>query len=225
MDPAKTRSVPAVTVPRLALYLRKLRELQAHDVRSISSQELADLVDFNAAQIRKDFSYFGELGVRGVGYDVGTLVDGIVRALGLDTTWNVIIIGAGQMGTALAWYKGLAQQGFRLVGVFDSSPRKVGASYGAGQVRSVDELESFCARAREDGGPVNIALLTVPGPVAQATADRVIDAGVRAILNFAPVRISAPEGVVVRQVDLASELMVLSYYLRELDESAQMPSR
>lgn len=206
-------AVPDVTVPRLALYLRKLRELRALGVERISSQELADEVDLNAAQIRKDLSYFGEFGVRGVGYEVERLIEEITRCLGLERTWNVIIIGAGQLGTALAWYRGFPQQGFRLIGVFDNSPRKVGASYGAGQVRDIAELERFCEAQTAVGEPVDVALVSVPSGAAQETVERVAGAGIRAILNFAPKRVSVPAGVMVRQVDLTSELMFLSYHL------------
>jgi redox-sensing transcriptional repressor len=213
MSRLQKRDVPAVTVPRLALYLRKLRELQARGTERVSSQELADLIDLNAAQIRKDFSYFGEFGVRGVGYEVSRLIAEISRCLGLERTWNIIIIGAGQLGTALAWYRGFAQQGFHVVGAFDNSPRKVGASIGTGQVRSIEELESFCRQRAQDGDPVDIALITVPAEAAQQTIDLVVRAGVRAILNFAPVRVVAPQDVFVRQVDLSSELMFLSFQL------------
>jgi redox-sensing transcriptional repressor len=207
------RQVPAVTVPRLALYLRKLRELRARGVERVSSKELADLVDLNPAQIRKDLSYFGEFGVRGVGYEVPRLIDEIGRCLGLTRTWNVIIVGAGQLGTALAWYRGFAQQGFHLIGVFDTSPKKIGASIGPGHVRAMSELEEFCRERREIGEPVDIALITVPAQAAQATADRVVQSGVRAILNFAPMRVVTPPHVFVRQVDLSSELMFLSFSL------------
>lgn len=206
-------AVPTVTVPRLALYLRKLRELQARGIERISSQDLADRVDLNAAQIRKDLSYFGEFGVRGVGYEVARLVDEITRTLGLQRTWSVIILGAGQLGTALAWYKGFSQQGFRLTAVFDVSPRKIGASYGEGHVLSVADLEEFCAGRLADGEPVDIALITVPALAAQETVDRVVRAGIKAILNFAPVRVTAPPDVYLRQVDLTSELMSLSFHL------------
>jgi redox-sensing transcriptional repressor len=211
--PPGRHAVPDVTVPRLALYLRKLRELRARGVERVSSQELADEIELNAAQIRKDFSYFGEFGVRGVGYEVELLIEEITKCLGLDRTWSLVIVGAGQLGTALAWYKGFAQQGFRLVAVFDSSPRKVGASYGAGQVRDIAHLERFCEEQREAGEPVDVALLTVPAAAAQETVDRVVAAGVRAVLNFAPMRVSTPPEVVVRQVDLTSELMFLSFHL------------
>jgi len=212
-------AVPAVTVPRLALYLRKLRELQARGVQRISSQDLADLVDLNAAQIRKDLSYFGEFGVRGVGYEVERLIAEITRSLGLERSWNVIIVGAGQLGTALAWHKGLSQRSFRLVGVFDISPRKIGAAYGDGHVLSVNDLEGFCTDHRRNGQPVDIALVTVPAQVAQETVDRIVQAGIRAVLNFAPVRVAASPGVLVRQVDLSTELMALSFHLHNGERS------
>jgi len=203
--------VPAVTVPRLTLYLRKLRELRAQGVQRVSSQELAASLGVNAAQIRKDLSRFGGLGTRGVGYDVAVLAEEMTRQLGLDRTWNVIIVGAGLLGTALARYRGFAAQGFHLVAMFDRSPAVIGARYGSGEddvVRPVDELEAFC-RAH----PVDIAMVTVPAAAAEETVARLAAAGVRAILNFAPVRVPAPEGVVVRQVDLSSELMALSFFL------------
>jgi redox-sensing transcriptional repressor len=207
------KDVPAVTVPRLALYLRKLRELRARGVERVSSKDLAEAIDLNAAQIRKDFSYFGEFGTRGVGYEVDSLIDVITRSLGLHRTWNVAIIGAGLLGTALARYRGFGEQGFRLVAMFDSSATVIGASYGEGRVRSVAELEEFCAEER-----VDIAVVTVPASEAQATIERLVGAGVRAILNFAPVRVHTPDGVLVRQVDLSSELMALSFHLdRESD--------
>ena len=203
--------VPSVTVPRLALYLRKLRELRSRGVDRVSSKDLAEMIDLNAAQIRKDFSYFGEFGTRGVGYEVPVLVDEITRCLGLDHTWNVVIVGAGLLGTALARYRGFGEQGFRLVGMFDSSATVIGARFGSSEgdrVRSVHELDEFCRKER-----VDIAMITVPAGEAEGTVQRLGAAGVKAILNFAPVKVHAPEGVLVRQVDLSSELMSLSFYL------------
>jgi len=202
------KNVPAVTVPRLALYLRKLRELRARGVERISSKDLAEKIDLNAAQIRKDFSYFGEFGTRGVGYEVARLVDEISRCLGLDRSWNVVIVGAGLLGTALARYRGFSEQGFRLVAMFDSSATVIGASYGAGRVRNVADLEDFCREER-----VDIALVTVPAGEADGTVARLAAAGVKAVLNFAPVKVHAPENILVRQVDLSSELMSLTFYL------------
>ncbi len=202
------RHVPEVTVPRLALYLRMLREARSRGVERVSSKDLAEMVGLNAAQIRKDFSYFGEFGTRGVGYEVSRLITEITRSLGLEHTWNVIIVGAGLLGTALARYRGFADQGFRLVGMFDSSATVIGASFGGGRVGSIDGLEGFCAET-----PVDIALVTVPAAEAQATVDRLAAAGVRAILNFAPVKVTAPSHVTIRPVDLTSELMFLSFCL------------
>ena len=213
------RHIPEVTVPRLALYLRKLRELQGRGVQRVSSKDLAGMIDLNAAQIRKDFSYFGEFGTRGVGYEVPRLIAEITGFLGLDRTWNVIIVGAGLLGTALARYRGFAEQGFKLVGMFDSSPTVIGESFDGGRVRPVGELESFCAET-----PVDIALITVPASEAQATADRLVAAGVRAIVNFAPEKVAARPGVTVRPVDLSSELMFLSFSLVEAaGEGKQSP--
>ena len=208
MRDGEKRRVPSVTVPRLALYLRKLRELRGRGVTRVSSRDLAELIDLNPAQIRKDFSYFGEFGTRGVGYEVERLIDEITHSLGLDRSWNLVIVGAGLLGTALARYRGFGEQGFKLVGMFDSSATVIGASYGTGRVQSVAELEEFCA-----ANQVDIALVTVPPADAQATVDRLVVAGIRAILNFAPVKVSVRQGVTVRQVDLSSELMFLSYSL------------
>ena len=202
------RDVPAVTVPRLALYLRKLRELRSRGVERVSSKDLAEMIDRNAAQIRKDFSYFGEFGTSGVGYEVARLVDEISHCLGLDHSWNVVIVGAGQLGTALAHYRGFAEQGFHLVAMFDSSARVIGANYGTGRVRSIADLEDFCSEER-----VDIALVTVPAGEAEATVGRLAAAGVKAVLNFAPVKVHAPDDVLVREVDLSSELMSLTFYL------------
>ena len=211
--PVDKSLVPAVTVPRLSMYLRKLRELQSRGVERVSSKDLAQSIDLNAAQIRKDFSYFGEFGTRGVGYEVDRLVDEIKRCLGLERSWNVIIVGAGSLGTALARYRGFAEQGFGLTAMFDASNRKVGASFGDGRtVRDVAELEDFCRTER-----VDIAIVAVPAHAAQSIIDRLtgLEPGhrVRAILNFAPVKVFAPRDVVVRQVDFSSELMFLSFYL------------
>ncbi len=202
------KDVPAVTVPRLALYLRKLRELRSRGVERVSSKDLAETIGLNAAQIRKDLSYFGEFGTRGVGYEVARLVDEISHCLGLDHSWNVVIVGAGLLGTALARYRGFSEQGFRLVAMFDSSATVIGASYGAGRVRGIADLEDFCREER-----VEIALVTVPAGEADVTVARLAAAGVKAVLNFAPVKVHTPENVLVRQVDLSSELMSLTFYL------------
>ena len=211
--PVDKSAVPAVTVPRLTVYLHKLRELQARGVERVSSKQLAGMIDSNAVQIRKDFSYFGEFGTRGVGYEVDRLVDEIKRCLGLERSWNVIIVGAGSLGTALAGYRGFAEQGFKLIAMFDASQKKVGVSFGDGRtVRDVADLERFCHAER-----VDIGIVAVPAHAAQSIIDRLVGLNpahrVHAILNFAPVKVFAPRDVIVRQVDFSSELMFLSFYL------------
>lgn len=204
------RDVPAVAVPRLTLYLRKLRELQARGTTRVSSGDLGALVGLNAAQIRKDLSYIGEFGTRGVGYDVARLVEEINSCLGLDRTWNVIIVGAGLLGTALARYHGFTEHGFNLVGVFDSAHEVIGTPCGPSEVRGMSDLEALC---RDVG--VDIAMITVPAAAAQETVARLSATGVRAILNFAPVKVQSPGDVLVRQVDLSSELVSLSFFLKQ----------
>jgi len=178
------------------------------DQTTVSSRQLADAVGSNPAQIRKDLSYFGEFGIRGVGYDVKLLVKEISKRLGLDRSWNVIIIGSGKLGTALALYRGFEKQGFNLAGMFDSDPRVYGQDRGAGPVMPIDELEDFL-----EDTDVHIAIITTPAEAAQSVIDRVVAAGVPSVLNFAPVVASTDEPVILRQVDLSTELMTLSFYL------------
>ncbi len=204
----RNESIPEATVPRLSQYLRKLQQLQARGAETVSSRQLADAVGTNPAQIRKDLSYFGEFGTRGVGYDVNLLVGELRKQLGLDRSWNVIIIGSGKLGTALALYRGFEKQGFNLVGMFDTDERVIGRDRGAGPVLSIDELESFI-----EANDVHIAIITTPAEAAQPLIDRVVAAGVPSVLNFAPIRASAGEPVILRQVDLSTELMTLSFYL------------
>ncbi|MEK7817889.1 MAG: redox-sensing transcriptional repressor Rex [Actinomycetota bacterium] len=200
--------IPTAAVPRLSQYLRKLQELQTRGTTTVSSKQLADEVGTNPAQIRKDLSYFGEFGVRGVGYDVGRLIDEIRKRLGLHRSWNVIIVGSGKLGTALARYRGFEKQGFNLIGMFDADPGVIGRDRGAGPVLPVYELENFIKT-----NTVDIAIITTPAAVAQSIIDRVVKAGVPSILNFAPVRATAAGSAVLRQVDLSTELMILSFYL------------
>lgn len=197
-------------MPRLSQYLRKLEALKQQGKDTVSSRQLADAVGTNPAQIRKDLSYFGEFGTRGVGYDVELLVNELKKQLGLDRSWNVIIIGSGKLGTALALYRGFEKQGFNLVAMFDADPSVVGRDRGAGPVLSIDGLEDFI-KANE----VHIAIITTPAEAAQAVIDRVVAAGVPSVLNFAPIRAASEEPVILRQVDLTTELMTLSFYLEK----------
>jgi redox-sensing transcriptional repressor len=204
----RKQSIPAATVPRLSQYLRQLQEIQSRGTTTVSSRQLAHEVGTNPAQIRKDLSYFGEFGIRGVGYDVNRLITELKKCLGLNRSWNVIIIGSGKLGTALALYRGFQKQGFTLVGMFDADPGVVGTDRGAGPVLPIDELEQFL-----QGNEVHIAIITTPSAAAQEVIDRVVAAGVPAVLNFAPVRAASDEPVILRQVDLSTELMTLSFYL------------
>lgn len=204
----KKSSIPAATVPRLSQYLRKLQEIQSRGTGTISSRQLADEVGTNPAQIRKDLSYFGEFGIRGVGYDVDHLIKELRKCLGLTRSWNVIIIGAGKLGTALSLYRGFQKQGFDLIGMFDADPRVVGKDLGAGPVMAIDGIEEFL---REN--EAHIAIVTTPAAAAQSIIDRVVKAGVPSVLNFAPIRATSGKPAILRQVDLSTELMILSFYL------------
>ena len=195
-------------MPRLSQYLRKLQEMQSRGTTTVSSRQLAEEVGTNPAQIRKDLSYFGEFGIRGVGYEVGHLIDELQKCLGLDRSWNAIIIGSGKLGTALARYRGFEKQGFNLLAMFDASRSVIGKNRGVGPVLPIDQLEQYIM---ERG--IDIAIVTTPAGVAQSIIDRVVAAGVPSVLNFAPIRAHVDKPAILRQVDLSTELMILSFYL------------
>lgn len=200
------RRIPEATVTRLPLYLRALGEAAPH-LETVSSDELAQRSGVHAAQVRKDLSYLGSYGTRGVGYDIELLVRQIRRRLGLDADRRVAIVGAGNLGQALASYGGFPSRGFRVVAVYDADPAKVGQTVGAVTVRPVGLMP---AELEEKG--VDIAVITTPAPAAQAVADSLVGAGVRCILNFAPTTVVVPDEVTLRQVDLGIELQILSFY-------------
>jgi redox-sensing transcriptional repressor len=200
--------VPPTTVQRLPIYLRCLVQASAMHMPVVNSLQIAEMAGTNAAQVRKDLSYLGEFGTRGIGYDVDSLITHLSKQLGLTEHRRVAIVGFGRLGSALQSYPGFDERHMRVVAVFDADPAKIGTQVDGVIVASVDDLEEVVKR--ED---VEIAILTVPGPAAQEIADRLVAAGVRAIMNFAPVRLHVPEGVEVRQADLAGELQVLSFHL------------
>ncbi len=206
----KTAGVPQVAVPRLAGYLRLLRRLDSQGIGTVSSGEMADLMGANAAQIRKDLSYFGEFGVRGVGYDVRFLISELSRCLGHDRERNMVILGAGQWGPALARYGGFAGDGFRCVGVFDIADSAVGQQFGELTVRPMDEAVE-AMRERE----AQIAVVAVPAESAAEAAALAVAGGVKGILNLTPARLPAFSGVFVHQVDLSAELTLVSFYLSQ----------
>lgn len=205
-QPARRR-IPEAAVARLPLYLRILNTARASDVQQLSSDQLAQMAGVNAAKVRKDLSYLGSYGTRGVGYDVAFLVYQIKRELGLLNEWRVVVVGAGNLGSALANYGGIGSRGFPVVGVVDRDTAKVGSSVGGVTVRHADDLAEV---VRESGA--SIGVIATPQTAAQDAADRLVAAGIRSILNFASVVLTVPEGVSVRSVDLGAELQILGYY-------------
>ena len=192
---------------RLPIYLQILTEQADAGVDSVSSEGLAELAAVNAAKVRKDLSYLGSYGTRGVGYEVEYLMFQIRRELGLDHDWPVVIVGAGNLGRALAGYGGFNGRGFPVGGIVDIDPAKFGKTVAGATVRSLDELEKIVTSGR-----ISIGVIATPAATAQDAADRLIAAGVTSILNFAPVVLSVPSTISVRKVDLAVELQILSYY-------------
>ena len=201
------RRIPEATVARLPVYLRSLVELAETKTSTVSSERLAELAGVNAAKVRKDLSYLGSYGTRGVGYDVEYLLYQISRELGLTQDWPVAIVGFGNLGHALANYRGFGERGFRIVALFDDDPTKVGESVGGLRVRPIDDLTAVAA-----GGGIAIGIIATPAQAAQSVADRLVAAGITSILNFAPAVLSVPEHVSLRKVDLSIELQILSFY-------------
>jgi redox-sensing transcriptional repressor len=201
------RRIPEATVARLPVYLRILYDLADERTTTISSERLAELAGVNAAKVRKDLSYLGSYGTRGVGYDVEYLLFQMNRELGLTQAWPVIIVGAGNLGQALAGYGGFDERGFPVVAVVDVDPSKVGTELVGVPVRHIDDLPKLVTAPGRA-----IGVIATPAAAAQEVADRLIAAGVRSILNFAPVLLNVPRGVWVRKVDLALELQILSFY-------------
>jgi redox-sensing transcriptional repressor len=199
--------VPEATVGRLPLYLRALVEIAERGEATTSSETLAGAAGVNSAKVRKDLSYLGSYGTRGVGYDVAYLLHQVRRELGLTQDWPVLIAGAGNLGRALANYRGFEERGFRVVAILDVDPRTVGERIGEVLVRHLDDLLDI---VREHD--VAIGVICTPGPAAQQVADRMVEAGLRSILNFAPALVTLPSDVSVRRVDLSIELQILAYY-------------
>ena len=211
--PAPDKHIAESTVRRLSLYLRVLEQAAARGQQTISSDALAEDGGTTSAQVRKDLSFFGSFGKRGRGYDVSELVSRLSDILGLGREWRVYIVGAGKIGSALVSYRGFAQRGFRVLGIYDSNPQLVGRMIDGVGIRSMAQLEHDAEREQPD-----IAVLTVPAEFAQAVADRVVGAGVRAIMNFAPTPIHVPRHITVKSVNMALELEGLAYALVHRDD-------
>jgi redox-sensing transcriptional repressor len=201
------------TVRRLSAYLRFLEEFEAQGHQTISSGELAAQGGTTSAQVRKDLSFFGSFGKRGLGYSVSALSSSLREILGLGRQWNVVIVGAGKIGAALAQYNGFRDRGFNVVAVYDADPARIGRTLDGVVVRDQKELESDIKQLKP-----HIALIAVPAESAQQLVDRVVRAGVKAILNFAPTPLIVPAGVTLRSVNMALELEILSYALVNADD-------
>lgn len=203
------RTIPDATVARLPVYLRALLELAEGGEMTMSSEDLANLAGVNAAKVRKDLSYLGSYGTRGVGYDVEYLLYQITRELGLTQDWHAAIVGIGNLGRALASYKGFSERGFRIAALFDVDEKVIGEEVGGLIVRHLDELKDIVTDDR-----IAIGIVATPPQNAQEVAERLVDAGVKSILNFAPAVVNVAPDVNVRKVDLSIELQILSFHLQ-----------
>ena len=200
------------TVRRLSAYLRFLEDFEGRGLATISSDELARRGGTTSAQVRKDLSFFGSFGKRGLGYSVPELAGRLREILGLGRQWKIIIIGAGKIGAALAAYRGFSQRGFRILAAYDANPAKVGEQLEGIPVRDIAQLEKDVRR-----DPPDIAIVTVPAESAQVVVDRVVRTGIKAILNFAPMQLQVPADVTVKTVNMAMELEGLSFALTNRD--------
>ena len=210
------RGVPEATVARLPVYLRALTALSERDVTTASSEDLAVAAGVNSAKLRKDLSYLGTYGTRGVGYDVNYLRYQIAREIGLTQDWSVVIVGIGNLGHALANYSGFASRGFQIAALLDSDPSRVGEQVGDVKISSLDDLDTIVR-----DGDVSIGVIATPAGSAQDVCDRLVAAGVSSILNFAPTVLSVPDHVDVRKVDLSIELQILAYHEQRKAQGVQ----
>jgi redox-sensing transcriptional repressor len=203
----RRRAIPEASIARLPLYLRALQAMADHGRTTVSSDELAAAAGVNSAKLRKDLSHLGSYGTRGVGYEVTYLLYEVSRELGLTQEWPVVIVGAGNLGRALANYGGFATRGFRVACLVDADPRHVGERVGGVAVHHLDHLERLIAEHR-----VSIGVIATPAAAAQAVCDRLVAAGVRSVLNFAPAVVNVPSGAELRKVDLSTELQILAFH-------------
>jgi len=200
--------IPDIIIGRLPIYLRALEHMAEKGMQTTSSQELGEYVGITAAQIRKDISQFGEFGKQGTGYRISFLSDKLREILKIDRKWDVAVVGAGDMGHALARYQGFVNRGFRIVMVFDNDQQKVGQQIGEFVVQNTSNL----VEAIQEAG-VQVAMLTVPASAAQTVTDMLVKAGVKAILNYAPISLNVPENVHIQHIDPATHLQRMTYYL------------
>jgi len=209
--PSKSNPVPAPAIRRLSLYLRELEGFPKKDRQTVSSKQLGKTLGYSDAQVRKDLAYFGQFGHPGVGYRVDELITTIRRILGTDRTWNVLLVGAGNLGQALLSYRGFAKKGFQIVAVFDNDPAKIGNRMGASpglEVLPVDRLAEVIGERN-----IQVGIIAVPAEAARSITDALLAGGIQGILNFAPASLNVPENVPVLSVELASPLEQLAYHI------------
>lgn len=204
----KVYKIPEATVMRLSVYSRFLYQLLDEGINTVSSGDIAKGVGVSSAQVRKDLAYFGEFGTRGVGYRVDELYGHLMKILGLDQTWDIILVGAGKLGSALALYQGFAERGFHVSTIVDADPGRIGTKLGGVVVEPIDVLQE---RVKEKN--IRVGVVTVPASAAQDVTDSLIEAGIKAILNFSPRVLKVPNSVILRNVDLSVNLEVLSFNL------------
>ena len=205
-----TRRIPASTIRRLSHYLRSLEDLGREGGETVSSEELANRGQTTAAQVRKDLSHFGSFGKRGLGYRIDELRERLRQILGVDRVWKVALVGAGRIGSALFEYPAFESRGYECVAIVDSDPGKIGARWGELTIQSPDEIERLVAELG-----VELVILAVPAQAAQDIAARVVRAGVKGILNFAPIRLKVPNSVPVEDVNLVMQLEALSFAITQ----------
>jgi len=205
MNPDK---IPDIIIGRLPVYLRALQRLSEKGILNTSSQELGELIGISAAQIRKDISQFGEFGKQGTGYSIPFLIERLRDILKVDRVWEVVIVGMGDMGHALARYNGFANRGFNVSMVFDNDPQKIGQKVGSFEI-----LDAGLLSEKIKQNKIKVAMLTVPAPAAQEIADQLVKAGVKAVLNYAPISLNVPNGVWVQYIDPVTHLQRMTYYL------------
>ena len=204
----KKREIPDIIVSRLPVYLRALRRMQAREQQNTSSQELGEQVGISAAQIRKDLSQFGEFGKQGTGYNIVFLIGKLCEILQVEHVWDVALVGMGDMGHALARYQGFHDRGFRVAMVFDNDPAKVGEQVGGFVIQDTREMGPAIRKAN-----IRVAMVCVPASVAQTVTNQLVEAGVKAILNYAPISLNVPDTVHVQYIDPATHLQRMTYYL------------
>jgi redox-sensing transcriptional repressor len=202
------KDIPDIIVSRLPLYLRSLQRMNEEKRKVTSSQELGERLGISAAQIRKDLSQFGEFGKQGTGYNIYYLIEQLSKILHVDQEWDVAVIGAGDIGSAVARYKGFKNRGFRVVMIFDDEPNKIGTQIGEFTVKDANDLTESIKNSQ-----IKVAMIAVPGSNAQNVADRLVEAGIKAILNYAPINLNVPDDVNVQYIDPSIHLQRMTYYL------------